>query len=352
MRFAFEKNIAEFRKTAKEQVSGEQKTKKEKKKIKEVVNWQVEEAAKIRQTPLETQKEIFELQKRKQQEMVALREELKGADSTESASLSIPEQESIKNKRLIKEEDNCLWWEKKNGQKQAITLGELLTDGEWGIDYHLDSFTVSRLNRKKYVVEKTKRRLLNLLDKQIVKDETSSQKIDSGKKGAYEGFSAAQEQGGEASGFVAEKIVKNILRKAVFDHSLPFKVLEANVFEDIEQKVDFIIERKIRARGVGVNKGKETVDDEDNAVGIQFTTIVSEQILRHKQQQIDKAKKRLSQEDRVSDILLVSIPMKNIQDVYKKWIERGKPNGGPDKLLKETDREVIFKGVLKGFLTD
>jgi len=51
----------------------------------------------------------------------------------------------------------------------------------------------------------------------------------------------------------------------------------------------------------------------------------------------------------VEDIVLVSIPLNQTRDIYRKW-SLDKSGGGPDKLWTQDTKETIFKEVMKDFL--
>ena len=66
------------------------------------------------------------------------------------------------------------------------------------------------------------------------------------------------EFGSEQQGIIAEKMVKNFLKKLSMDTDADFEIIDADVYQDVEQKVDFIIHRKNKDK----NKGAKVQESE------------------------------------------------------------------------------------------
>lgn len=284
--------------------------------------------------------EIFTIQQEKQKIMDELKTKLKSLDDPEEKP------ERRKAAKLVRREGDNYVFDRtgKGGERMVVTEGELLTDGEWGVQYDFDPETVPRAVRKEYLVEDAKRKLLGLADRQILRQMLTSRDVDMYKKTAYSELKRERASGVEASGHVAEKMVRLFLRKLAIDHGLDFDVQAADVSEDVERKIDFVIIRKARGRGVHV-EANETVD----RLGVQFTVTENPEMLEGKRRAIAKAKARLRPEDTIEDLVLVQMNAPDVVALQKKWKDSGKPPGGPDKLLPESIKEQIFKKVLKGF---
>jgi len=330
MRPSFETQLRQMNEIAKDKAKPDN-TEEQRKKMDIVLDYQIEKAAERFGTPEKTQATIFKLQKRKQKIMARLKEQLAEIDNPFE-------------KENIAEGANHVTY--KDGQflsgRQEITLGELLTDGEWGLDYHLDPASVPRVVRKKYLIEQAKQEIMDLLDRQIVTNESQSKSIDELKKEGYVRMIASENQ--EQSGKYAEKMVKNLLKKISIDQNLDIEVIDADAYQDMELKIDFIIKRKMAARGVNVE-----TNDEDR-IGIQFTSTDSPEVVQKKERQIRQAKKRLGREEKIQDIALVSIPLRQIQAMVQEWKRNHLP-GGPDKLWNAGTRAEIFSKVMQNFLT-
>lgn len=302
-----------------------------------VLEWHLGKAAEMRDTTEKTQRKIYELQKQKQATMDRLHRRLDALDHPERHT----EDGSSAGLRVCSE-GGVYYVEEPNGPQHKITLGEIMTDGAWGVRYTLDPDSVPRSARKMYLVEETKRELQTLLDGQIILDETGSGHGGEGIKAAY--LAKSEESGAEMlpAGLVAEKMVENFFKKLTYDADAPFEIRFADIYQDVTQKIDFIIHRKTHNRGIGV----ETSEKDD--IGVQFTTRASG--LEHKKEQVRRARKYLKQEDEVGDIMLVSVPLVRTKELFEKWNAKKLP-GGPDKLWDVEIKRMVYEKVLKDILT-
>lgn len=309
----------------------------QRKKMDAALDYMIEKAAERFGTPEKTQETVFKLQKRKQKIMARLREQLASMDNPNPFG-----QESIpKNARRVFEKNGTLLCQTEQGEK-AVTLGELLTDGDWDLAYHLDPESVPRAVRKKYFIEQAKREIMELLDRQIATQESQSEYVHEFKQEGYIRMVSQENQ--EQSGVYAERMVKNLLKKIAIDQDLDFEIIEADAYQDMELKIDFIIRRKAAARGVDV----QTSDDD--RIGIQFTSTNAPEVIQKKENQIRQAKKKLRPEERIRDIALVSIPMREIQALMREWKKNQTP-GGPDKLWIDPVKAEIFKKLTQNLLS-
>lgn len=298
---------------------------------------------KRRSNLLGAQKRIFAIQTEKQQLIKELEEERKNLNNPDYSRAKKPEEKTV----FFGDGKYYIW----HGGEDVteITLGELITDRIWGIKYYLDPQTVSKEVRKKFALESTKDALYDLLDEQIYIDETTSEKTHEFKKGAYENLHQDKENKVERSGQIAEKAVYGFLRRLSMDFEVDFQVLRADVFEDVEHKIDFILRRKKHKRGVNV----ETSDDSESGEsrGIQFTINMDHETLARKQRQVEWVKSYLNDLEEINDLVLVAIPMQGIMKSYTEWKEQGKPSGGPEKLWDQSTKKEILSGVVQDFLS-
>ncbi len=224
-----------------------------------------------------------------------------------------------------------------NSRNESLTQGEILTDGEWGVVYNLDA-SVDRETRQQYLIETAKRELRRLLDEQISAEKLGNAYTD---RGLFKAYSARDQEPEEIhAGLIAEKLVRNLLKKLFIDSGVGYSVEEANLLQDVEHKMDFIIHRPMRSRGVGVKALRGITD-----IGVQFTLNESQKNVEHKQHQIQKAKERLGNGGTILEIVLVSLPMRNVIELVKNWRKELKP-GGPDKLWGKDKKEAIVREVL------
>ena len=220
-----------------------------------IVRWHTKINAKKRATSAEVQQGIYAIQETKQRIFQQLKIDIAALDDVGNKPEKKPDEISVH----YDEAQKKFFAQDNNGQDQEVTIGDIMCDGDWGISYYLDPITVPRNVRKRYLIERAKGELRDYLDTQIVFDETKSQFTDSKKFHAYQEWQKAKDRGIYQSGFFSEKLVRNFMNKLTYNHDLPFFIIAGDVFQDVNQKIDFIIHRKSHHRGVDV----ETVDDAD-----------------------------------------------------------------------------------------
>jgi hypothetical protein len=127
---------------------------------------------------------------------------------------------------------------------------------------------------------------------------------------------------------------------------LPFEIREADLFQDVEQKIDFIIRRKEVSRGVEVSTSDKYMD-----IGVQFS--INPEAYQKKQKQVEKSKERLiAEKSQIQDIMLVCFPLKFISALRGQWESAGKPSGGPAMFLTQKEAYTIFSNLLMGVFTN
>lgn len=331
MRYAFEKNLEGYRDVARD-VESRDLTVDEQKQLDREIDSKIFRAARFRETSPDAQWVIYDLQEQKQRVMQDLHEKLAALDNPDLEASDNPKD------RAVRKEGDVYLARGRNGHELPVTRGELLTDSAWGVKYRMDD-SVERSLRKRYLVEEAKITLQDLLDKQITIDETSSRRTHELTRNAFE---RRAESTGLETGFIAEKMVKNFMKKLTIDRGADFEVLEADAFDDIIRKVDFIITRKHAwERGVGVEES-----DRAEQIGVQFTANHDPAILAHKKEQLQISNERLRDDDVIRDIVLVEMPTDSIRDVYNQWQHNPEP-GGPDKLWDENIQREVFASVLQ-----
>ncbi|MFA6604283.1 MAG: hypothetical protein WCT10_05650 [Patescibacteria group bacterium] len=307
-----------------------------------VLDWHAEKRAEKSGTSQDIQYEIFDIQKRKQKIMARLKEELRELDHP-----SEQETEPAPDCRRIRQENGQLFWKRADGKDVPVTVGEIVTDLAWGIDYDLDRETVPRLTRKRLLIERTKYELEDLLDLQILTEEIASGNTHPERVRAYEARKTDRETGEPPFGILAEKIMVQFLRKLSIDHKLDFDVTSADIYQDVTQKIDFIIRRNVHNRGVRLEEG----GPELAAKGVQFTMNNNRVVLRRKAEQIEKSKQRLSEDDHIDDIMLVVFDSRTLGEAFDKWRADRTP-GGPDQFLDPKLRKRLFFEMLGGLATN
>ncbi len=334
MRFSFEKNLEGYRDVARDVVSKDLSPEEEKA-LDGELEFKITRAVRNRDSGADTQRRVYDLQEQKQVVMKQLHEKLAALDHSES------ERVEGNSERTVRKSGNGYVAVGRNGQELPVTKGEIMTDMNWGIKYRLDD-SVERKLRKQYLVESAKSELGELLDRQITLDEVGSARTN---EWLTDAFVKREASTGYETGFLAEKMVKCFLTKLTYDHDVDFNVLDADAFDDVVRKVDFIVTRRKWERGVGVEESDET-----ERVGVQFTTNTDPEMQRRKAAQVEQANARLREDDDIRDVVLVTMPTPSVRDVYNEWRENPQP-GGPDKLWSDDIREQVFSGVMQQILS-
>lgn len=299
------------------------------------------EARKSR-TSTGVQYEVFGIQEQKQELMQTLRAELRKIDEVKPK----PERAPLGARHII-QRDSVLYWQRADGSEVAVTLGDILTDLAWNTVYHLDPVSIPRTIRKKFLIEQTRQKVEKLLDMQILTEESVSGHNAPLLREAYERSKAGKVNYEIPFGVLAERILVQLVKKWIIDGEIPFSVRPTDAFQDITQKIDFVIVRKEdqHARGVQIKKTHNL-----QAKAIQFTLQTDPDALRHKQEQIDRSKQHLRRSDKIDDLLLVTARSQPLRDAYNKWRDLGKPPGGPANVLTEDVQRYIFDKLMDGLL--
>lgn len=307
----------------------------------EITNKITEEAAVIRKNTPETQDKIFNIQKNKQNAIQKMHKQFRKLDAGKDL-------EKFSFERTVTYDDNFdqFYFLDEDGLKSPISRSEILTDGEWGLSYNFDN-TVPKILIKEYILTETKRQVSKKLDEQIILDEIDSSHTDSFKKLAYKDLYENKNIKDRLDGFLAERMIKGLLTKISLE-GVDFEIEEADVYQDVEQKIDFIIRRKNHNRAVGVT-------EDEKVIGIQFTLNKDKE--EHKKKQLKYAKRNLTHgskrkhERGIDDIMLVVMPLDKISKMYKAWQEKKTP-GGPEMLWDDETKRSILSGVLKDLVPE
>lgn len=335
MRSRFEKDLSNLSTLAKEEETGFELPE-DVKKFEQVLDWHLNQAAQRQGTEAENQKEIYDIQKEKQVIMARLKTWLSCIDNPECV---LEKEDGSRDVSYDSETNKFIY--NLDGKRAEATFGEIMTDIDWGIIYFPNKSSVPRNLLKQYFVERTKNDLRQLLDKQIIISEVEGNVAIPQRKEAYIGYRQAVESGvvEKQAGFISETIVKNILKKTSYDGGADFKIVEGDIFEDIEHKVDFIIQHISRNRGV------EVTPEDRKDIGIQFTINMGS--LGKKAYQVKGARKHITPEWHIDDLVLVAFPLRITMELLQKWKDAGRPAGGPDKFLNKQLAEKLFRTLIK-----
>ncbi len=336
MRPRLERGLADFSELAKTESSGAPS---EVGDFDKVLDWHLDKAARRQETSAESQRRIYEIQKEKQKIMDRLKDWLACLDD----SLRDFEQEEGSRDAFYNETEKKFTYFTEIGEEREATFGEIITDIDWNVLYSLDKNTVPRNLLKQYFIQRTKNDLRQLLNQQIIISESQGEVAIPQRREAYLRYQEALETGRskEQTGVIAETIVRNILKKISYDSDVDFEIVETDIFQDVEQKVDFIIHFTSKNRGVGVTAQKDKKD-----IGIQFTT--NPEAVDKKRYQVEGAKRHITPEWHVDDLVLVVFPLGIARELVKRWQSDHRPAGGPDKYLNSGEAERLFKTLLNG----
>ncbi len=296
--------------------------------------------AENQETSIETQKKILEIQRKKLKIMNRLRESLICLDDPECKL------EEIAGARLASYDDvaGSFVYENERGQKNEGTLGEIITDLDWDIEYQLDTATTPRHHLKMYLVERAKNQLRSLLDRQILESEIGSDETADILKDTYQVIKDKRENHDSAhgqAGFIAETVVRNFLRQLSIDKDLPFEIRVSDVQQDVELKMDFVIHKKQEAVGVDVEAAAQS------DVAIQYS--LNDAKRQHKEKQIRRTEEVLQRdnEEHIKHIALVIFPIEDTHELNLEWKRSGKIAGGPGKFLSANVKQKLFFELLE-----
>ncbi len=339
MKETFRRNIENYSDLAKEELKDDELSDE----LRQVIDWHVKNAAMKTGTSFDQQADIYRLQRGKQEIMLRLKEDLKNIDDPEY----VPEK--LKGQIDVEFRDGN-FYVLENDNKIQITKGEILTDLQWELDYYLNPATVPRNIRKRYLIEKYKKELFGKLNNQLVVNKSSigaplvNRKMLSDillYKEIMHKFQVNQ-----ILGTTAEIIVTNFFKKLNYDHGLDIEIVDTDVEQDADSKIDFIIKRLLHERGVDVQVDNDIGYEQ---IGIQLTT--SKQAVGKKRRQILGNIENIVNTEKLSDIIVVLVNSRLIKYEFIKWISGDHRYGGPDKNLPAKIKQKIFNAVLKDIFT-
>lgn len=241
--------------------------------------------------------------------------------------------------------------------KTPITIGDIVADEEWGIKYNPDPDTLPpalwRRIRKLSDIGETRHQVEDLFNQEIVRathipEPTTTIPV----KWLEEHYRPTTAFGG----IIAERMAKTLLTRIQHNNpSLGLRIENSNVFEDVQMKYDFRVSLPKKVEGVAVEDPdlprKEYVEAKQK-IGVQFTLSDTRSLLKHKRRQLRKAREQVSTETRfirrpVDDIILLSIPFVNYGGCFKRWLDNGKPPGGPEQYINREQKILILKKILE-----
>jgi len=311
-----------------------------------VADYHVSKRAQESGVKKQTQEHIFDLQKEKQRIMDRLKAQLRRVDDPEAPEAS-DDPEAME--AYYHESKHCYLVKDKRGCMHEVSLGEMVADLNWGLSYRLDA-RAPRRDRKTYAIAQAKEALMHRLDKQICLEER--ERKDHAEQifgGAYTPFIQKLEgrefHESALVGWWAEEMVCGFFTQLIVDGAVDMEIRKADVYQDINQKMDFYVRRRAHTRGVDTQVEKK-------GVGIQFTLVHNKEKLEKKKQQVERAKKQLGQV-RLDDLILVHISIGNkIMHAMREWQKAGEPPGGPMRFWSKETKQAVVQGVLQNLFSE
>ncbi|MBI3633353.1 MAG: hypothetical protein HY226_03625 [Candidatus Vogelbacteria bacterium] len=248
---------------------------------------------------------------------------------------------------------------KSQNQIIPISLSDIEADYEWDKRYRPDesvSDKTWRQIRKISDLAEAKQNITRIFNEQLYYIEGVSKVTSSLPLKNIEKMTNTE----ELEGVIAERIIYAFFLRFQQKHpELNFTVELANPFEDAELKYDLKVSVRTRNLGVALEgeDGREAFIESKRRLGIQLTVSNRSDMLQEKTEVVDAAKKTLDDPKNrryvkrpVDDIILVSLPLKTYGDYFRRWIENGKPSGGPEAHLTSAEKTRLIKKIIGDLL--
>lgn len=300
----------------------------------------------------------FDVLKRKR--MALLKDSLKKIDSGENPFGRRPDS---KRTSIYYDEAGETFYIEKDGHNIPISIGDVVADYGWDLTYAPDDSMprhVVRKLSKRIAINEARRDIEGIYDSELRTVHGVSGGVNSGL--TIDRLQSMFESSKKPNGFrgtIAERAIQEFLtRVSINNPELGFLVERSNAVEDTELKYDFKVKRRERFRGVALHDKESSRDQyvkEKRRLGIQFAASESPTYLRHKTEQIKKAKEKISSpvhfvKRNIEDIVLVAVQLSSFAEYFKRWLEAGKPPGGPEQYMAPEEKRKILKEVSENFI--
>ncbi len=289
-----------------------------------------------------TQEHIHEIQMSKE-ELVRSLQQWRGKFFGKSVENDLESQ--FGNRTLQKTESGYQTY-LKGGQVVELTEGDVFAAAQWGTFWRFPDTSIDKHDQQKIMIHQMRNLIGQHYDEQLVAFGKVNKLSDDRKRDTYERIGDQSTELTELpDGLLAEKMILSVLHKVQRDFDLPFTVHSVDVYEDVENKIDFVVSLQDHRRGVKVS-------EQSSGIGVQFTLNASK--AEDKQNQINASKNR--GEADVDDIVLVSMPFVQIRDLFDSWRynadgsrinEKSLDPRGPDYLMSNEMKLQLLKALLK-----
>jgi len=304
------------------------------------------------------------LEIKKREAMGKLKKELRDIDERKNLS---PEETHGRRAVYYDKNSESLFVLDENGTKKMVSVGDLVGDYNWGIKYKVDDSLPDNLwreIRKTLSLYETRQEIMEIWDEELHYNYHTALPVSrqmgldflEKKITSLEFMSQSPSVRGGITGALAERMVTGFLTRIQYNNpDLGFSVEQSNALEDTILKYDFKIYLN-KLRGVSLESkdvNRRQFVRNKKRFGVQFTI---SQHVSEKRKQIKIAKGQLAQyknliKKKVDNIVLVKMPvLQTFGDSYYRWLNEGKPSGGPEQYLTRKQKLSIFKQATKGLL--
>ncbi len=303
----------------------------------------------------------FEIGKR--EAMAKLKGELRDIDTGKFSS------EHLKDRRIVyyNEKSEFLFVKSEDGGEKEISFGDLVGDLAWGIRYAPDQSIPSLLRRKiakTLALHEARDTISSVYDKELgyyhnIPLGTTAIPWSYIEQSVTDDKKKFGRIGGGIAGMIAERAITEFLTRVQYNNAdLGIKIENANALEDTVLKYDFKIIAAKR-RGVALeaeDASREQIVNNKRNTGIQFTISSLPKTLIKKEGAVEEAKKKIHEykdfvRRQVDDIALVSMPaLAEFGELYDRWLQEGKPSGGPEQYMSRKQKLEIFKQATAGLI--
>ncbi|KKU52849.1 MAG: hypothetical protein UX72_C0001G0026 [Parcubacteria group bacterium GW2011_GWA2_47_10] len=289
----------------------------------------------------------------------------KRIQSAENGADPFEGEDAHNRRKVFFDSERDLFYIKEGQERRDLGVGDLLADYAWGITYDPDGSVPEKKRRmliKKLALNEARREIEKIYDSELSAIYEISQgagaigldKIENKAKKLYN-----LEQERAFGGIIAERAVREFLtRLSLNNQKANFFVERSNAAEDSQYKYDFKVRRRSRTRGVAI-EGKDMPRDEyvrlKKEIGFQLTVTGAGPSLKKKEDQLEEAREKIKRtglfvKRRVEDIALLSLSTPRFGDYFRRWLEEGKPSGGPEQYFSEKEKHLIINTISHNFL--
>ncbi len=293
-------------------------------------------------------KKVLKFKIAKRLEMAQLKNNLKRIDAQED----LDEKEKKFRRAVFYDGEN--FFIKQDDATQKITLGDIMADYSWGVKYNPDISTPHKLWRKigkMIALKESRSRIEHIFNHELNDLESIGLPTSS--------WSVKFLEKHPGGGPIAERMAQTLISRIQYNSpELGIKVESSNALEDIELKYDFKVTLPEKKRGVAIEGDelpREEYIKEKRKLGIQFTIDPREETRKKKERQIEEAKSKIGIEKYrnlikkpVDDIVLVTVPLEMYKKYFQKWLEAGKPSGGPEQYLTKEEKQKLVSAIISG----